>query len=157
MSTFWANCMPLPTLIQTIPRCILGSIFLVFAQARFTSAITPSLYEYETSKSERTQKDSWLGVSPWLHQRIIAVPVGLVGLGLLWGLEDSGRIRQSGALGAMILLAMGITARVRAGMGAALPASVLALAGYVTCVEFGLVQPQPSDSVCAAVDAYCGL
>ena len=85
------------------------------------------------------------------------MPVGLVGLGLTWGLREGGPVRQASALGAMTLLAMGITARLRAGMGIALPASVLLLTGYVACVEFGLVQAQPSDSLCAAAVKFCGL
>lgn len=54
-------------LIQSTPRYILASVFLLAAQARFTDRLTPAFHEYETSKTLRTQQNSWLRVSPWLH------------------------------------------------------------------------------------------
>lgn len=58
-------------------------MFLLAAQARFTDCLSPAFYEYETSKALRTRRNSWLRVSPLLDQRIVGIPVGLVGLGLL--------------------------------------------------------------------------
>jgi hypothetical protein len=70
-------------LIQSTPRYILASVFLLAAQARLTDRLNPTFHEHETSKTLRTLQNSWLRVSPWLHQRIVGIPVGLVGLGLL--------------------------------------------------------------------------
>jgi hypothetical protein len=106
-------------------------VFLLAAQARFTDR--PS-HEYETSKALRTQRNSWLRVSPWLDQRIVGIPVGLVGLGLLVPNSlnmpspvEPPQPRVSSALVAVVLLAMGITTRVMAGMGMALPVSMMML------------------------------
>jgi len=80
------------------------------------------------------QQNSWLRVSPWLHQRIVGIPVGLVGLGLL--VPNSlnmpsplkpPQLRGSSALISVMLLTMGITAHVKAGTGVALPASMMML------------------------------
>jgi hypothetical protein len=109
-------------LIQSTSRYILASVFLLAAQARFTDRLTPAFYEYETSKTLRTQQHSWLRVSPWLHQRIVGIPVGLVGLGLL--VPNSLNMplplkppqpRESSALIPVVPLTMGITARVKGG------------------------------------------
>jgi hypothetical protein len=58
--------MTVPTLIQIITRSLLASVFLIDVQARFTSPLTPAFHEYETSKTLRTQQNSWLRVSPRL-------------------------------------------------------------------------------------------
>ena len=128
-------------LTQTVPRYLLASVFLLAAQARFTSFLTPAFHDYETSKSVRTQQKSWLG--PWLHQRVAAIPVGLVGLGLLVpdSLKGSStmeprQLRGSSALGAIVLLTMGMTARVKSGMGVGLPASMTVLSLWVAFMEF---------------------
>jgi hypothetical protein len=131
------------TLIETIPRCLLASVFLIAAQARFTARLTPAFHEYETSKTLRTQQNSWMGVSPWLHQRIVAVPVGLVGLGPLVPdlpkespTVDPRQLREWSALVAVVLLTMGIVARAKAGMDVRLPASMMFLSLSVAFVEF---------------------
>lgn len=139
LQTSTMSFLPFP---HTIPRYLLATVFLLAAQARFTPLLTPAFHEYETSKSLRTQQNSWLGVSPWLHQRIIGIPVGMVGMSLivpdsLW--SESWRLRGWSASGAVILLGLGITARVNAGMGVALPVTVLALSIWVACTEFGLL------------------
>jgi hypothetical protein len=109
-------------------------VFLLAAQARFTGCLSPAFYEYETSKALRAQQNLWLRVSPWLDQRIAGIPVGLVGLGLLVPNSlnmpspvEPPQLRVSSALVAVVLLVMGITDRVMAGMGVALPVSMMML------------------------------
>lgn len=78
-----------------------------------------------------------------MHQRIVAVPVGLVGLGLLVTNSlkmpptiEPRQLRGFSSLAAIVLLTMGITARVKAGMGVGFPASMLVLSLFVAVVDF---------------------
>jgi hypothetical protein len=84
-----------------------------------------------------------MDLSPWLHQRIIAVLVGLVGLGLLVLDSPKGsptifprQLRGWSALVAVVLLIALIAARVKAGMHVRFPASLMVLALSVAFVEF---------------------
>ena len=108
------------------------------------------MHQHMNKKSVKTKDTqvttSLVNVSPWWHQRIIGVVNVILALLLVLpgGVEARLGIKLAGlrvlaALICVLLLGMGITARLRAGTGVALPILVMMLSIWVTTAEWGLV------------------
>ncbi len=77
----------LTALVNTQALYLLSALFLMGAQSRFTSLLTPRLHTAANASTARTRDTELvrplLHLSPYTHQRVVGAFMGLLGIGML--------------------------------------------------------------------------
>lgn len=112
------------TVVSDTSTLLVSSVMLLATQARFTSRLTPDLYEEQHRKTAESQRElcNLLGINPKQCTHLIGyVNMAAIG-GLIWR-----KTRRQTAMALASWLALGVLGRYRTGRSVGSPLAVIVL------------------------------